>query len=674
MRIPLKTYRKNGLHVRMAARFIPFLQKYLPNQDGIKHVHIVYNGKKVQVNNLLALVSLKIKPGETFYLDVDGDLNDETVNDIQQFFLQPEKEDAEQMETDRLLMENSLTLQEAISAIPNGIVVCNRDLVITYVNRAAATLFNQDPQQMLNKRADGIIPNGELQELIETKQPVVTNKLQLNRFTVIATYSPIILNDHVIGIVAIFQDITGIEKISKELKEVKELQQRLDLLLHSVSDLIGMTDQSGQFIYMNEVMDLFLKKNPNVQALFHIIGKEEWSKLTKGQKSIMKVIEVGEQSFVTKVNPIYIDKQLTGTVTTMTRLDDVKKLLDKIELMKQRTEYLEEQLSKHEGLHSAFNAIIGTSNALKDALKLAQKISGTDSTVLITGESGTGKELVARAIHEAGKRKKQPYIRVNCAAIPPTLMESELFGYEKGAFTGATNTKRGKFELAHKGTIFLDEIGDLPIELQAKLLRVLQEKEIVRLGGYEPIQLDVRVIAATNRDLKKLVDEGKFREDLYYRLHVVPIHLPPLRNRKDDIPLLTESFVKQLNKELGKNIKGYEKGFIESLTQYNWPGNIRELKNLMERMISLSETDYLLCKDLPHYIFSPEQTETKANTEQHHILLNKNKTLKQYEKEIYKYACQHYQSFNQIAKALGVTHKTVAKKVREYGLESLIGK
>jgi len=351
----------------------------------------------------------------------------------------------------------------------------------------------------------------------------------------------------------------------------------------------------------------------------------------------------------------------------------VKQLLEKIDIMEQRTRYLEQELSKHKGLSSAFHKIIGNSETLKDALTIADKVAKTHSTVLITGESGTGKELVARAIHEASPRKNHPFIRVNCAAIPPQLMESELFGYEKGAFTGAYKTHRGKFELADKGTIFLDEIGDLNLELQGKLLRVLQEKEIVRIGGFSTIHLDVRVIAATNRDLAKMVEEGTFREDLYYRLNVVPIHLPPLRARKEDIPLLVEAFRVELNARLGKNIKGYEKGFIEALCNYHWPGNIRELQNIMERLFNLADGDYLLCKDLPHYISNPHAPDSSKGQEET-IVLSKDKPLHEYEKQIFAYACQFYPSFNQLAKSLGITHKTAASKIRKYRLEHLIGK
>lgn len=674
MEIRLKIHKKNGLHVRMAAAFISMLQNLFQNKEMLKKTYVRYSGKKVQVNNLLSLVSLKIKQGDEFSLLFEEKVDEAIIEQIKNFFENPSKDDSQQMETDRLLMENSITLHEAISAIPCGIIVVNSDNIITYVNKTASTILEKDPHELINQRADEMIPHSRLHKILKTGKIEVSKKQKINNYTLLTTRSPIMLNDQIIGAVAIFQDISNIEKISKELNEVKELQQRLNLVLQSVSDLIGLTNKTGDFIFCNEEMNNLLDKNNDKNNIQTIIGKEAWENIIKNLTPFIKLIEVNNQSYITKVNPIVVDNEIRGTVTTMSPFDDIKQLMDKIDLMEQRTKYLEHELSKHEGLDAAFNKIIGSSETLKESLTIAAKVAKTNSTVIITGESGTGKELVARAIHEASDRKNYPFIRVNCAAIPPQLIESELFGYEKGAFTGAYKTHRGKFELAQKGTIFLDEIGDLSLDLQAKLLRVLQEKEIVRIGGFTTIQLDVRVIAATNRDLTQMVQEGSFREDLYYRLHVVPIHLPPLRARKDDIPLLVEAFRKELNKKLGKNIKGYEKGFIEALCSYHWPGNIRELQNMMERLFNLADGNYLLCKDLPQYISNPHVTETTETTQQDHLLFSKNKTLKEYEKQIFSYACQYYPSYNQLAKALGITHKTAAKKIREYQLEHLVGK
>jgi two-component system response regulator AtoC len=243
--------------------------------------------------------------------------------------------------------------------------------------------------------------------------------------------------------------------------------------------------------------------------------------------------------------------------------------------------------------------LVGESNAIRQVYQVVEKVADTPSTVLITGESGTGKELVARALHDYSSRSNSPFIKINCAAIPKTLMESELFGYEKGAFTGAVGSKPGRFELAHGGSLFLDEIGEIPIEMQVKLLRVLQESEFERVGGIRTIKVDVRLITATNRDLAAEIGTGGFRDDLYYRLNVVPIHLPPLRERREDIHLLVDHFLARFNERLKKQVTGVEPAAIDALVSHAWPGNIRELENVIERTILFCEGPLIRLADLP---------------------------------------------------------------------------
>ena len=243
--------------------------------------------------------------------------------------------------------------------------------------------------------------------------------------------------------------------------------------------------------------------------------------------------------------------------------------------------------------------LVGESTAIAQVYQVVEKVADTPSTVLITGESGTGKELVARALHDNSSRNTGPFIKINCAAIPKTLMESELFGYEKGAFTGAVGSKPGRFELAHGGSLFLDEIGEIPVEMQVKLLRVLQESEFERVGGIKTIKVDVRLITATNRDLAAEIASGGFRDDLFYRLNVVPIHLPPLRERREDIPLLVNHFIARFNERLKKQVAGIEPEAIERLVSHHWPGNIRELENVIERTILFSEGSLIRTSDLP---------------------------------------------------------------------------
>jgi nitrogen regulation protein NR(I) len=242
--------------------------------------------------------------------------------------------------------------------------------------------------------------------------------------------------------------------------------------------------------------------------------------------------------------------------------------------------------------------IIGSSQGILDLYAILERVADTPTTALITGESGTGKELVARALHEHSSRKDKPFIKVNCAAIPKELIESELFGYERGAFTGAVTSKPGRFELANGGTLFLDEIGEIPNEMQVKLLRALQESEFERVGGIKTIRVDVRLVAATNRDLKKLIAAGNFREDLFYRLNVVPVRLPALRERTGDIPLLVDHFLAKFNERLRKKVEGVEPDALEILVTYPWPGNIRELENVIERAVLFCDTQKLRASDL----------------------------------------------------------------------------
>jgi transcriptional regulator with GAF, ATPase, and Fis domain len=263
-----------------------------------------------------------------------------------------------------------------------------------------------------------------------------------------------------------------------------------------------------------------------------------------------------------------------------------------------------------------FEEIVGTSRPLKAVLSRIAKVGPTESTVLITGETGTGKELIARAVHKRSKRYGSPFISVNCAALPPTLVSSELFGHEKGAFTGATQRRLGRFEMADGGTIFLDEVGELLPDTQAALLRVLQEREFERVGGEQPIQVDVRVIAATNRDLHAPMEAGAFRQDLLYRLNVFPIDVPPLRERKDDILMLVEYFVQRYANRAGKNIRSIDQKTIDLLQSYDWPGNIRELQNVIERSIILSSADVFSVDELwLSKSSSPPVARTEARTE-----------------------------------------------------------
>jgi two-component system response regulator HydG len=303
----------------------------------------------------------------------------------------------------------------------------------------------------------------------------------------------------------------------------------------------------------------------------------------------VQAMQEGAADFITK--PFSHEELRVKVEKTLRRLEERREL----ERVSAENLYLRQEL---EGRLN-FGEIIGESQKMKEVYATVEKVAPTDATVLIYGESGTGKELIARAIHRASRRRERPFVRVHCGALAEGVLESELFGHERGAFTGALRRKRGRFELAHTGSIFLDEVGDIPQATQLKLLRVLQEKEFERVGGEETLTVDVRIIAATNRDLAQLVREGGFREDLYYRLHIVPIFLPPLRARREDIPALAYHFLGRLAKELGKPGLSMDEAAMAQLCRYHWPGNVRELENVLERAAVLAERDTITVADLP---------------------------------------------------------------------------
>jgi two-component system response regulator AtoC len=353
-----------------------------------------------------------------------------------------------------------------------------------------------------------------------------------------------------------------------------------------------------------------------------------------------------------------------GAFDFITKPFDESELLNVIEKAISESEMNKELISNYFDKDGPFTEIIGKTPAIQQIFQTVQKIAPTDSTVLITGETGVGKELIAREIHSASHRRSHPFVKVNCAAIPETLLESELFGYEKGAFTGAVTNKPGRFEIAHQGTIFLDEIGEMSPHLQAKLLSVVQDKAFERVGGVKTIKVDIRIISATNQDLQSAVQSGKFRSDLFYRLNVVPIHIPPIRERKDDLIPLIDYFLKKFKTKYQKKITSLSPEIIAAFSNYNWPGNIRELENVLERMILMSETDTIRLNQLPIEIRgtgSIIETSTLREkidsishvTEKQMIMDALNKT---------------NQNRTRAAKLLGISRRTLQNKIKEYGL------
>jgi two-component system response regulator AtoC len=343
----------------------------------------------------------------------------------------------------------------------------------------------------------------------------------------------------------------------------------------------------------------------------------------------------------------------------------VSKALEKQKLLSENI-YLRRQLQGR----FEFNNIIGSSPAMNLVFERMSRIVKTDSTVLVTGESGTGKELVARALHYNGTRRERPFVAVNCSAIPEALLESELFGHVRGAFTGAIKDKPGKFEAANHGTIFLDEIGTLPLHLQAKILRVLQEQEVERVGSNKPVKLHVRVISATNADLEEMVKGGTFREDLYYRLNVIPLHLPPLRERQQDIMYLTAFFLEKQCRLMGRLPCTISKQALEALEQYSWPGNVRELENLIERMIALTDANIITLDDVPAKIMGDKPVGEALSAKMPSGGVNLVETISRIEQSLISQALESAGGVKaQAAALLGINRTTLVEKIKRLKME-----
>lgn len=466
----------------------------------------------------------------------------------------------------------------------------------------------------------------------------------------------------------IMNEASEIHGVDKLLHENALMQERLQMILESVQDGICVVDRSGEVTYVNPSYLRIVHKTPEM-----VVGQNVFETAADGNRcAVLRsgIARIGSirhkkdgTTIVANVNPIFVDGEIAGVVSVIKDITEIQTLMERLSQVSAKAEYLEQELLRTKKTAQAFANYIGKSGKVVDVLALASKAADSSANVLIRGESGTGKEVIAEGIHYASGRRRGPFIRVNCGAIPGALLESELFGHEKGAFTGAVRRKLGKFELANHGTIFLDEIGELDKNLQVKLLRVLQQKEFDRVGGEETIHVDVRIIAATNRDLEAMVREGTFRDDLYYRLNVIPIILPPLRDRPDDIPLLVEHFIEKISKENKKDVRGITPDAMQMFMHYRWPGNVRELENVIERVITLMDTDLITAAMLPSYIKGDIAGREVQSLADGTVL-----PWEEYEKQIIANALRQGTSFNGAAKLLRISHKTVAAKARKYGL------
>lgn len=420
-----------------------------------------------------------------------------------------------------------------------------------------------------------------------------------------------------------------------------------------------------------EALDLINQKPFNLLLIDYLLPDKDGLEVAEeilGTHPEIKVIMM--TAFGSVKNAVHAMK--LGIYDYLTKPIDLEELLIVIRRALKEQQLISENIDLKDKLTQTyrFENIIGVSGKMQEVFRKVTKVAGTDATVLIRGESGTGKELIARAIHYQSKRKDKPLVEINCASIPETLLESELFGHEKGAFTGAYKSKKGKFELADGGTLFLDEIGELPHGVQAKLLRVLQEQSFTRVGGIENIEVNVRLIAATNSDLEKAMEEGRFREDLYFRLNVIPIFIPPLRERPEDIGPLLDHFIQKYARKNQRSLKGVSKEARDVLMQYNWPGNVRELENAVENAVVMAEGEVIQIEDLPGYLQGGRQlndAKWKGILEQKELTYRER--LDMFEKEIIRQAIEDCDgNKTRAAQKLGFTLRTLRNKVQKYNL------
>ncbi len=441
-------------------------------------------------------------------------------------------------------------------------------------------------------------------------------------------------------------------------------------IFNAIQEGIEIVDQSGWVQYINPAFTAItgLKEEDRIgKNIFDVVPNGPLVKVLKtgtpifGEKMEMKDAGI---DIIANTAPIYVNSIMVGAVVVFLDVTEIKKLNNLVQESKNKIKVLHHKLSKVATAEYEFDDIVGFSYSIKQSLEIARRAAATESTILLTGESGTGKELFAHSLHNASMRSNSPFIKVNCAAIPENLLESEFFGYEKGAFTGAARQKLGRFELAHGGTIFLDEIGDMPLNLQAILLRVLEQGEVVRVGGTEPIYVDVRVISSTNRNLKKLVEERKFREDLFYRVNVVNIEIPPLRQRQEDTLALADHILRQTSRKLGKKVRGFSDQARLSLQNYSWPGNVREMRNCIERAVIMTEKEILSERELlsslsgaPGNVFDYQEPVSLAVMEKEMIRL----ALERYGKTV--------EGKKKAAKVLEISLRALYNKINKYNLQ-----
>ncbi len=561
-----------------------------------------------------------------------------------------------------------------ISSVHNAIVTVDQYGKVRVFNAAAEKLFGVSADEVVGQPLTTILPQSTLARIVETGRTEFSQKLIYDDRTLVSNRTPINVDGNIIGAVAVIQDISELEQISQELKSTRELKEELDAIINSSFDGMYITDGQGTTLRINEAYSRItgIRKEEVVgKTMDELVNDGVYDQSVtvlvmerKEPVTISQEVRTGKSVLVTG-NPIFDEQgNLFRVVTNVRDITELNSLRQQLEHAMGLRMHYEEQLSRY---HITDNYIIRSQKS-RDMIDLILRLGQVDSTVLIQGESGVGKELVAEILHSNSLRKDKPLVRINCGAIPESLLESELFGYEDGAFTGAKKGgKMGIFEIANMGTLFLDEIGELPLQLQVKLLRVIQEKELTRVGGTKPIKVDVRLIAATNRDLWDMVSKNLFRKDLFYRLNVVPVNVPPLRERKEEIPAFAAHFVRLFNRRYELN-KRLDRSVIEKLIEYDWPGNVRELENVIERALVTTPGEVIMNIVLPN-----DDTEMNQTVERERVPIG-HKHLKPaveaLEKHMIYHALSELRSTRKAAVELGVSQPTIVRKAARYGIQT----
>jgi len=494
---------------------------------------------------------------------------------------------------------------DAFRDLPVGLIVIDGQACVRFINSMAGYFIGIQPSLAIGKPIQEISSETQIIKTLSTEVPLYDKEKFLKGLHLKCSFIPIRFQGRAVFAVEVMLNYTDKLSTAKELVELRDKYDFIEALLNETFEVFWAVNKEGKCNYISRksAQNLGFSLNEILgQDMSTVYPKSILKKVAKtGIPHVGRISRQHKKPIPVVLIPILRDNEVSGIVcrSLFTDMAQGRGFLPRMQNLDE-AQKTESHLKKIYACRFSMDDIIGQSKAIAYVKKIALRVAEGDSTILIVGESGTGKELFAQAIHMASLRRNGPFVRVNCAGIPESLLESELFGYEPGSFTGAgKRPKPGKFELAHNGTIFLDEVGDMSMGMQAKVLRVIQENEIERVGGTMIYEVDVRIISATNKDLWGMVNKGKFREDLYYRLDVVNIHIPPLRKRIEDIPLLIEHFIPEINKRVNSEVRFASRKVQDCFLSYSWPGNIRELRNVLEAAMNLNIGESLDMEALP---------------------------------------------------------------------------